>query len=88
MTHARQKRTKGPATKPKALGTQRMRHEASKRTATWIDGDLWKVTGGEKEHLVTAGQYINPKTFICDCGGAHDSPRHVCCHILAVMREM
>ena len=82
------KRIKGPATKRPSLGTQRMRHEAGKRTAVWLHTDKWLVTGGEHDHIVTAGQYENPQTFSCDCDGVNDSHRKLCCHILAVMREM
>jgi len=69
-------------------GSNRMRSNARKRTATWIENDTWKVTGGEHEHVVTAGQYSKPETFKCDCGLPEKRTDHLCCHIFAVMWEM
>lgn len=81
-------RIKGPATKPPLPGSWRMRNNARKRTATWIDGDEWLVTGGENPHKVIAGKYGCPSTFACDCNPSKQNKDGLCCHILAVMWEM
>jgi len=69
-------------------GSNRMRNNARKRTATWMHDDTWRVDGGENMHTVTAGQYNKPETFKCDCGTAEKRDDHLCCHIFAVMWEM
>lgn len=84
----RAKRTKGPDQPAPLPGSRRMRINAKKRTATWIESDKWIVSGGEASHIVLAGNYGKPETFKCDCGISDSRPDHLCCHILAVMREM
>jgi len=72
----------------KMHGTHRTRNWAKKRKAEYLDGDEWLVTGGLKEHRVTAGVYNRPETFKCDCDGWPNAKGGACCHVLCVMEEM
>lgn len=74
--------------KPRLPGSPRMRSNAAKRIANWIRDDTWHVVGGDNPHVVIAGTYNKPETFKCDCSVSASRADHLCCHILAVMREM
>ena len=69
-------------------GSHKVRQHAKKLSAEWVDDDQWHVTGGQGEHVVTAGMYGKPDTFTCDCSSRQLAKDKLCSHVLAVMREM
>jgi len=54
----------------------------------WLEGDRWLVSGGRENHIVIAGTFGIPKSFMCDCSNQDRAKDNLCSHVIAVMREM
>lgn len=83
-----QRKPRGPAQSPSLPGSQKSRQYSKRLTAMWLEGDRWLVSGGRENHIVIAGTFGIPKSFMCDCSNQDRAKDNLCSHVIAVMREM